>query len=245
VELVVLPSPAEVSEAASRMVVETLAARPDAVLGLAAGNTPRPVYADLVRRHRAGELSFSRALAFTLDEYLGLPPGHPASFRAELARELLARVDLPAAAAHAPDAEAPDRAAACARYEAAIAAAGGFDLILLGIGANGHVAFNEPGAPFDSRTRVVTLTEETRAASRAVFGDAPPPREALTIGIATILEARRVVLIATGAGKAAAIAGAVEGPVTERLPASALRRHPNATVIVDGAAASLLTPSRA
>jgi glucosamine-6-phosphate deaminase len=245
-DLVVVPSPVEVCQRAADLVVETLAAKPDAVLALPAGNTPRPLYAELVRRHRAGEVSFARAAVFTLDEYAGLPADHPMSFRRFVDEALLRQIDLPAARAHAPDGQAVDRAAACARYERAIAGAGGIDLALLGLGGNGHVAFNEPPAPFSSRTRVVALAAETRAAVAPQFAAAlvatPVPAEALTIGIATILDARRCVLMAYGAGKAEAVARTLSGPATPDVPASALQRHPNATVIVDRAAASRLTP---
>ena len=243
--LIVLPSPEEVCARAARIVAEALGAKPDAVLGLPAGNTPLPVYAELTRRHRAGALSFARARAFTLDEYLDLAPNHQASFRRFMEEALFRQVDLPRAQAHAPDGQAADPGAAAARYEAAIAAEGGFDLVLLGIGANGHIAFNEPGSPFDSRTRVVTLNEETRAGNRAAFGVEQVPRRAITIGMGTILEARRCVLLAYGVGKANAIARALEGPMTELVPASALQDHPDATAIVDGPAASRLTAPRA
>ena len=147
-------------------------------------------------------------------------------------------VDLPRAAAHAPDATAADLHAECARYEGAIAAAGGLDLCLLGIGGNGHIAFNEPGSSFDSRTRVVALADDSRAAVAGAFGGEAVPTRALTIGIATILAARRCVLLAYGAGKAGVIARAIQDPPTPALPASALQLHPDATIILDAAAAS-------
>jgi glucosamine-6-phosphate deaminase len=155
---------------------------------------------------------------------------------------LYRHVDLPAARAWSPDGQALDATAACARYERAIADAGGLDLALLGIGANGHVAFNEPPAPFASRTRLVALAAATRSAVAAAFGATPVPTSALTIGIATILDARRCVLMAYGAAKAEAIARMLAAPPTPEMPASALQRHPNATVVVDAAAASRLTP---
>ena len=210
-------------------------------LALPTGNTPRPVYAELVRLHAAGEVSFARATVFNLDEYVGLPLGHPASFRRFLSEALLEHVDLPPERAHAPSATETDLDAAAAAYERAIADAGGIDLALLGIGRNGHIAFNEPGAAFDSRTRVVTLSEATRGANASAFGAAPVPRQAITVGIATLLEARRCVLLATGAAKAEAVEQAFEGSVSEQVPASALRRHPNLTAVLDRAAASRLT----
>jgi glucosamine-6-phosphate deaminase len=237
-EVAVLPTPQAACARVADIIAELVAAKPAAVLALPAGNTPRPVYADLARRHREGGLSFARANAFALDEYAGVAPDHPASFRRFLDEEFYRHVDLPAAHAHAPDALAADLEAACARYEREIAAAGGFDLCVLGIGANGHVAFNEPGSPFDSRTRVVDLASETRAA--AAFGAGLVPARALTIGIATILSARRCVLLAHGAAKAQVIARALAEPASAALPASALQRHANATIILDAAAASAL-----
>ena len=154
--------------------------------------------------------------------------------------ELYRHVDLPRASAHAPEATAADLHAECARYEGAIAAAGGIDLCLLGIGGNGHIAFNEPGSSFDSRTRVVALADDSRIAVAAAFGAEPVPARALTFGIATILVARRCVLLAYGGSKAEVIASAVEGPATPLLPASALQLHPDATIILDAAAASRL-----
>ncbi len=241
-DLIVLPSPDAACLRAAEIVTETLRAKPDAVLALPAGNTPGAVYAELVRRHRAGGLSFARATAFTLDEYVGLAADHAASFRRFVEAELCRQVDLPAARLHAPDGKASDLAGECARYERAITDAGGLELALLGIGVNGHVAFNEPPAPFASRTRLVALTPETRAAATAAFGATPVPTAALTMGIATILDARRCVLLAFGAGKAEAIARMLSAPPSPDCPASALQQHPNATVIVDQAAASRLTP---
>jgi glucosamine-6-phosphate deaminase len=225
------------------LVTAAIGERPDAVLGLPAGNTPRPLYAELARRHRVGDLSFARAHAFNLDEYLGIAADHPASFRREMHASFYAHVDLPAAQAHAPDVGAADLAAACARYEADIAAAGGLDLVLLGVGGNGHIAFNEPGSTFDSRTRVVTLTDASRRAAAPAFGAQPVPTQAITMGIGTILSARRCVLMAFGAGKADIVARLVEGPVTPDVPASALQEHADALVVLDGAAASRLTPA--
>jgi glucosamine-6-phosphate deaminase len=240
--LIVLPSAEAVCQHAADLVAETLAAKPDAVLALPAGNTPRPIYAELVRRHRAGGLSFARASAFALDEYVGLPADHPASFRRFIRDQLIDRVDLPAGRFDGPDGQAANLAFECDRYERAIAGAGGLDLALLGIGANGHVAFNEPPAPPASRTRVVALAVGSRSAAAASFGGDPVPVEALTMGIATILAARRCVLVATGAGKADAISRMLTQPPTPALPASALQLHQDATVVVDRAAASGLTP---
>ncbi len=222
---------------AARIVARLLRAKPDAALALPTGSTPRAIYAELVRQHRDEGLSFARATAFNLDEYVGIRSDHPGGFRRALHEALYRHVDLPADRAHAPDGQAADLAAACAAYEAAIAAAGGLDLALLGLGTDGHIAFNEPTSSFGSRTRLKTLTDETRAANQVAFGAEPVPHHALTVGIATILSARRCLLVAFGAAKAAAVAKLVEGPLAALVPASALQLHPHATVIMDEAAA--------
>lgn len=236
-EIIVVPTAEAACLRAARIVARLVRAKPDAALALPTGSTPRGIYAELVRQHRAEGLSFARVTAFNLDEYVGIPADHPGSFRHALCEALYRHVDLPPARAHAPEGEAADLPAACARYEAAIAAAGGLDLALLGLGTDGHIAFNEPTSSFGSRTRLKTLADETRAANQAAFGAEPVPRHALTVGLATILEARRCLLVAFGAAKASAVARMVEGPLAALVPASALQLHPHATVIVDEAAA--------
>ena len=224
-------------------VADLVGRRPEAVLGLATGSTPLPVYADLARRVAAEELSLAHARAFLLDEYVGLPPGHPEAYRAFVARELVAHVDLPAGAVQGPDVRAEGRALleACDRYETAIRAAGGVDLQLLGIGTDGHIGFNEPGSSLASRTRLKTLTDQTRRDNARFFASLDEvPRHVVTQGIGTILEARHLVLLAFGPEKATAVAEAVEGPVAAMVPASALQLHPHATVVVDEAAAGAL-----
>jgi glucosamine-6-phosphate deaminase len=239
-EIVILPSAEAVCAHGARIVSRLLQHKPDAVLALPTGSTPRPLYAELVRRHREDRLSFARATTFNLDEYLGLPPDHPSSFRRYIDDALVRHVDLAPDRVHAPDGAAADVAAACAAYEAAIDAAGGLDLVLLGLGEDGHIAFNEPGSSLGSRTRIKTLSAGTRAANQPAFGATSVPRHAITVGIATILAARRCLLLATGAHKAAAVALAVEGPLAGRCPASALQLHPHATVLCDEPAASRL-----
>ncbi len=215
---------------------------PRAVLGLATGSSPVPVYRDLGRRHAAGTLSLARASAFLLDEYLGLPRGHAQGYRTFVARELERHVDLAPDAVRGPDAWADDLIAACDAYERAIAAAGGVDLQLLGIGTDGHVGFNEPGSSLASRTRIKTLTDQTRADNARFFPSVDVvPRHVITQGVGTILEARHLVMLAFGAAKAEAVARAVEGPVTAMAPGSALQLHPHVTVVVDAEAASGLS----
>jgi glucosamine-6-phosphate deaminase len=237
VEVIVVATAGAACLRAARIVARLVRGKPDAVLALPTGSTPRSIYAELVRQHQVEGLSFARSSAFNLDEYVGIPADHPGSFRRALREALYRHVDLPPERAHAPDGEAADLLAACARYETAIAAAGGLDLALLGLGTDGHIAFNEPTSSFGSRTRLKTLADETRAANQAAFGPDPVPRHAITVGIATILEARRCLLVAFGAAKATAVANMVEGPLSAMVPASALQLHPHATVIVDEAAA--------
>lgn len=238
VTVTILPTPDAACARAAEIIADLLAAKPDAVLALPAGNTPRPVYAELARRHREQGLSFARATAFSLDEYAGLAADHPAAFRRFMQEALYSHVDLPRERAHAPAGDAADPRAACEDYERAIAAAGGLDLCFLGIGGNGHIAFNEPGAPVDARTQVVALADDTRRAIVPSFGAGPVPTHALTIGVGTILAARRCVLLAYGAAKAAVVARAIEERPSPALPASALQLHADATFILDAAAAA-------
>ena len=242
-EVVIVADREEAGAVVGEAIVRLVRGRPDAVLGLATGSTPLAVYAEVARRVGAGELSLARARAFLLDEYVGLPPGHPQAYRAFIARELEAHVDFPAGAVQGPDvsADGPTLPAACDDYEAAIRAAGGVDLQLLGIGTDGHIGFNEPGSSLASRTRLKTLTDQTRRDNARFFASLEEvPRHVVTQGIGTILEARHLVLLAFGAAKATAVAQAVEGPVAALVPASALQLHPHATVVVDEAAAGAL-----
>jgi glucosamine-6-phosphate deaminase len=239
VEVVIVADPDDAGRIVAGAVEALLAGKPDAVLGLATGSSPIPVYDELVRRHRGGAVSFARATAFCLDEYVGLPAGHPESYRTVIERVFTGRVDLTADAVHAPDGGAVDLLGAARAYDEAIAKSGGVDLQLLGIGSDGHIGFNEPGSSLASRTRLKTLTSRTREDNARFFGSVDEvPRHVLTQGVGTILEARHLVLVALGDAKADAVAAAVEGPVTAMCPASALQLHPHATVVVDEAAAA-------
>ena len=239
---VVIGSAADIARWAADAVQALLRSRPDAVLGLATGSSPLALYDELARRHAESGLSFARARAFLLDEYVGLPPEHPERYRAVIDRELASRVDFAPGAVSAPDGGADDLAAACAAYEVAIREAGGVDLQILGIGTDGHLAFNEPGSSLASRTRIKTLTEQTRQDNARFFdGDADAvPRHVLTQGLGTIMEARHLVLLATGRAKAEAVHRMVEGGVSAMWPASVLQLHPHVTVLLDDAAASRL-----
>lgn len=224
---------------AAELIAAQLRAKPSSVLGLATGATMLPIYAALRRMHLAEGLSFAKATTFNLDEYVGLRPDHPASYHHYMREALFDHIDIDPARCFLPRGDAEDPAAEGPAYEAAIAQAGGIDLQLLGLGRNGHIGFNEPTSSLASRTRIKTLTDSTLAANRPYFAeDAAMPRFALTMGIATILDARACVLVATGAAKAEAVARMIEGPLGAICPGSALQLHPKATVIMDRAAAA-------
>ena len=223
------------------------AASRNTVLGLATGSTPVRLYRQLIRLHREEGLSFRRVVTFNLDEYYGLPRTHPESYWRFMHDQLFDHIDLPAENIHVPDGTVPrtETFAWCQRYEEQIRAAGGLDVQVLGIGRTGHIGFNEPGSARDSRTRLVTLDSVTRRdAARDFLGEANVPRHAITMGVGTILEARRIVLLAWGEAKASVIAQAVEGVPSDALPASFLQGHPQVSFLIDRAAASMLTRVR-
>jgi glucosamine-6-phosphate isomerase len=241
-EVVVVPTP----DAAARVVADAYATllrrEPAAVLGLATGSTPLPVYRELIRRHREEGLSFARARAFLLDEYVGLPAGHPERYREFIRTELEQHLDFAADAIVGPGDLDVDPLDAGPAYEKRIQDAGGIDLQILGIGTDGHLAFNMPMSSLASRTRLKTLTPRTRQDNARFFGgdlDAVPTH-CLTQGLATILDSRHAIMLGFGRGKAQAVREAVEGPVSSRWPASALQLHPHATVVVDEDAAGQL-----
>ncbi|MCW1885968.1 glucosamine-6-phosphate deaminase [Luteolibacter flavescens] len=212
-----------------------------AVLGLATGRTPLPFYAELIRLHRAGQLSFANVVTFNLDEYLGLSADHPESYHAFMRRELFGHVDIPAENIHIPDGTVTDIPAHCAAYEKTIRDAGGIDFQLLGIGRTGHIGFNEPGSPRDSRTRRVELDPITRQDAAPAFGGLENvPTHAISMGCGTILEARKIALLAWGEAKAAIVNEALSGPVTDQVSASFLQQHPDATFYVDADAGARL-----
>lgn len=240
-KLLILPDAAQAVARAAGLIAARLRRAPGSVLGLATGGTMEPVYAELVRLSRAGLAPAGQMRSFNLDEYVGLPAEHPQSYRQFMEHHLFGPLAIDAGRSYLPDGMAADPEAEAARYDAAIAEAGGIDLQLLGIGANGHIGFNEPTSSLASRSRVKTLARRTLEDNRRFFGPGEVvPRFAITMGIGTILEAREVLLLATGAGKAQAVAGMVEGPLAAACPASALQLHPRATVICDAAAAGNL-----
>jgi glucosamine-6-phosphate deaminase len=239
-EIIILPTPDDVARTAADA-IEDQVRRGPSVLGLATGSTPLGTYQELIERHRSGGLSFAQAQAFLLDEYVGLPAGHPQSYHSVIREEFTTSVDFGDGAVRGLDGMARDPQAEAAAYEARIAAAGGVDIQILGIGTDGHVGFNEPMSSLASRTRIKTLTRQTRL-DNARFFDAPEevPDHVLTQGLGTIREARHLLLLAMGEAKAEAVAAAVEGPVAAICPASALQLHPHVSVLVDEAAASRL-----
>lgn len=240
-EVVILPTREDVGRVAAAKIGAVVRLKPDAVIGLATGSSPQGVYSDLKRRVDAGDLSFGRAYGFALDEYVGIPLEHPESYASVIARDVVTPLGFDPSRVRVPDGRADDLESAAKEYDAAIRATGGIDIQILGIGANGHIGFNEPTSSFASRTRIKTLAPRTRE-DNARFFDAPDqvPMHCMTQGLATILEAGQLVLVAQGEHKAAAIASAVEGPLSSFIPGSALQLHQHATVIVDEAAASQL-----
>ncbi|MEO5745565.1 MAG: glucosamine-6-phosphate deaminase [Terracoccus sp.] len=241
-QVVITEYAGEVADLSADAIEAALRRRPDAVLGVATGSSPVGTYDELGRRVAARTISLARASAFMLDEYVGLPAGHRESYRSVIQRIFAAKVDIDPDRIHGPEGTSADIPSACADYEQAIVDAGGIDLQLLGIGSDGHIAFNEPSSSLASRTRIKTLTHQTRLDNSRFFGgdlDAVPTH-CLTQGIATILDARRIVLVATGRSKAEAINHTVEGALSAMWPGSALQLHPDVTVIVDTAAGSRL-----
>lgn len=212
------------------------------VLGLCTGSTPIETYAELIRMVKAGEVSFKNVITFNMDEYVGLPEEHPESYHSFMHKYLFDHIDEPAANIHILNGNAPDLAAECAAYEQAIEKAGGFDLFLGGVGEDGHIAFNEPFSSLQSRTRVISLTPQTREVNSRFFDNDPAkvPAQALSVGVATVMDAREVVVLAFGSKKANALRAAVEGPVSHYCTLSALQMHPAGIIACDDAAAGEL-----
>jgi glucosamine-6-phosphate deaminase len=230
--------------ALARRIADSLASKPALVLGLPTGRTPIALYDELASLHAQGRVDFSRATTFNLDEFVGVPPSHPGSYRSFMETHLFGRVNIQPSRVNFLHGDAADLEAECDRYERAIAEAGGIDLQVLGIGTNGHIGFNEPARELQSRTHRVVLKPETRRSNAALFGGDvnAVPREALSMGMATILQVRGVVLLATGASKAACVERVINGPLTTELPATFLQLHPAVSVMLDRAAAARLSP---
>lgn len=240
-EVIILRDREEIGDRVAQAVQELVNRKPDAVLGLATGSSPLPTYDALAARYRDGLVDFSGVRAFALDEYVGLPPEHPESYREVIRREFTSKVNVLPENVHTPDGMATDIPAACAAYEDAMRAAGGVDFQILGVGTTGHIGFNEPTSSLASRTRIKTLTEQTRRDNARFFENiGQVPHHVITQGLGTIMDARHVTLIATGANKAEAVHNMIEGPVAAMCPASILQMHPHATIMLDQAAASAL-----
>jgi glucosamine-6-phosphate deaminase len=238
----IFPTAAAAGRALAAHVAAAIGNKSMLALGLPTGRTPVPLYRELVALHEQGRIDFSRVRTFNLDEFVGLPADDPRSYRSFMRRHLFDAVNLSPRNIHVPNGAASDLAAEARRYDRAIERAGGIDLMLLGLGANGHIGFNEPAEALLAGTHVTALTPATRRANLALFGGKvrQVPRTALSMGMATILHARRIVLLATGVAKARCVARMVRGPLTTRLPASFLQLHRNCEVWLDRAAGSLL-----
>lgn len=241
-EVIIVADADAVGDVAARQIMATLRRRDTPTFGVATGSSPLPVYRALIGAYQHGVVSFTRTHMFLLDEYLGLPPDHPESYLNVIRTALAGHVDLPAGNLHGPDAAHPDVEHACAEYERVIAELGGIDVQLIGIGSDGHIGFNEPTSSLSSRTRIKTLTAQTRHDNARFFASPDEvPVHVITQGIGSILDAGHLVLVASGESKAASIARAVEGPLAAMFPASAIQLHRHATVVIDEAAAGQLT----
>jgi len=229
---------AQVGQAAALLISSHLINKPESVLGLATGSSPIPTYKELIRLNQAGVVDFSKCTTYNLDEYVGIPVDHECSYHRFMDEELFNHVNIRREAIHVPDGNKPEEAAA---YDQAIVEAGGVDIQLLGIGRNGHIGFNEPDAKFVYGCHLVDLTPSTIDANKRFFAsEADVPRQAVSLGIGSIMNAKQILLIATGADKAEAIRNSVYGDIDPQVPASILRTHPNVVFMLDKAAASLL-----
>jgi glucosamine-6-phosphate deaminase len=245
-EVVVKEDYQGMSRLSAKIIAEVVREKPRAVLGLATGSTPLGTYKDLILMHKEEGLDFSQVVTFNLDEYIGLLPEHDQSYHYFMNENFFKHINIPPGNVHIPNGMAEDLVGACEQYERDIKEAGGIDIQLLGIGANGHIAFNEPGSSLGSRTRVKALDKKTIEDNARFFENMDDvPKFALTMGIGTIMDSRRIVLLANKANKAHAISITVEGPVTALVPATIVQLHPRATIIVDkDAAAELQRPYR-
>ena len=241
-EVIVKNTYEEMSTLAAQIIAELIRKKPNSVLGLATGSTPLGTYKELIRMHKNEGLDFSKVTTFNLDEYVGLSTEHDQSYRYFMNDNLFNHINIKKQNTNVPDGMAADIPKACTEYEKKIKRSGGLDVQLLGIGGNGHIAFNEPGSSLWSRTRVKTLDEQTRQDNARFFKSLDEvPRYAVTMGIGTIMEARQLILLANKENKADAISKTVEGPITAMVPATIVQLHPKATIITDKAAASKLT----
>jgi glucosamine-6-phosphate deaminase len=238
VEIIIQPTPEAASVIAARIVARVLREKPDAVLGLPTGNTPLLLYRKLIRLHHKGQVDFRRVKTFNLDEYVGLAPEHPQSYHRFMWENFFQHINIARNNIRIPDGMTKNIPSFCDRYEKQIRAAGGIDLQILGIGADGHIGFNEPSSSLASRTRIKTLTPRTRRDNARFFGaENKVPHHVITMGIGTIMEARQCLLLAFSTKKARAVAGAIEGPISAMSPASVLQLHPATKCCLDRQAA--------
>ncbi len=240
-EVIIQPDSQQASQIAARIVARLVREKPHAVLGFATGNTPLQLYRNLVAVHGDTGLDFGDVTSFNLDEYIGIPPSHPSSFHSYMWAHLFSHINMPKERINIPDGMAADIPAACRKYEQAIRTAGGIDVQVLGLGTNGHIGFNEPSSSLSSRTRIKTLTDDSRLTAAAGFGGRENvPTHVITMGLGTITDAKMCLLLAFGKKKAAAVARMVEGPVTAMVPGSVLQMHPRTVIILDKEAAAEL-----
>lgn len=231
----------DISHEAAAIIAKLVRRKPKCVLGLATGGTPLGLYRELARMHKEEGLDFSQVTTFNLDEYVGLEPTHPQSYAFYMEDNFFKHVNVPPKQRHIPNGSAHDIPAHCEQYEKEINAAGGIDLQVLGLGADGHIGFNEPSSSLSSATRIKTLTQETiKANSRYFNGEKDVPRHVITMGVGTIFRSRHCLILASGSSKATAVSDTVEGPITAMVPASALQLHAKCTVLVDKEASSKL-----
>lgn len=242
--LIIFPDVASVAEYVSTALINAIKNKPDMVLGAATGGTMEPIYARFVKQARQEQVDISRIATFNLDEYVGLSAHHPKSYAAYMHQHLFQHLDFDKARLYLPDGQAQNLEAYCLEYSTKVQEYGGIDLQLLGVGGNGHIGFNEPGTPFDSRCHVVELSEQTRIDNSRFFAEnAIVPASAITMGMQDITDARDILLIATGSSKASIMSAYYQNDITEAIPLTVLKRHPSAKIILDEAAASLLPES--
>lgn len=240
-EVIISPTSEDSARLGADIITHAMKHKPNVVLGLATGSTPVCLYNELIRRRREENLDFAGVTSFNLDEYIGLPSDHPCSYRHFMQEHLFNKINMKPERTHVPDGMAVNIDQECLAYEHKIHAVGGIDVQVLGIGADGHIAFNEPGSSLGSRTRIKTLTQETREDNARFFNSIDEvPRHCITMGVGTIMECRKLLLFAFGESKAEIIAAAVEGPMTAMVPASALQMHQDVVILVDEAAGSKL-----
>ncbi|MGV2939843.1 glucosamine-6-phosphate deaminase [Mesobacillus sp. LC4] len=231
----------ELSQKAAEEIISRIQRNPSLNLGLATGSTPTGLYQELIRDHKQNQTSYKDINTFNLDEYMGIPKKDRKSYHYFMCEHLFEHIDIPLDQTHIPDGTAKDLDEECIRYEQFIEEHGGIDLQILGIGQNGHIGFNEPGTPFDSRTHVIDLAESTRKANSRFFESLEDvPKQAITMGIASIMDSKEIFLLVSGSSKAKALARLMNGDVSEQFPASVLQKHPNVTIFADKEATALL-----